>query len=226
MAVPTHAPHAFLQAVCERFPALAQLPHAALDRLVRESSHAVLPPATRVFDESGPCRSFPLVLRGAVKVFKQAPSGRQLLLYRVEPGELCVLTAGCLLGRTAYSATGSTEGEVELLALGVPLFDALLADHEPFRHFVFSVFSGRIVDLMRLVEEVAFQRLDHRLAALLLARGPELRATHQDLANELGSVREIVSRLLKHFEEQGLVTLARERVVVRDAEGLRQVSGG
>lgn len=208
----------------ERFPRLAKLPAVALEEMVCEGKHLVLPAGRRVFEEHGPCGAFPLVLRGAIKVFKQAPSGRQLLLYRVEPGELCVLTTSCLLGQATYSATGATERETELVALGVPLFNKLLAGYEPFRAFVFSIFSERVVDLMRRVEEVAFQRLDRRLASLLVARAPELRASHQELADELGSVREIVSRLLKSFEEQGWVSLGREKVEVRDVGGLRHLA--
>jgi CRP/FNR family transcriptional regulator len=215
---------ALKETICARFPRIAGLPSAAVEAIAREGSHLVLPAGTRVFEERGPCGAFPLVLQGAIKVFKQAPSGRQLLLYRVEPGELCVLTTSCLLGQTPYSATGSTEIDTALVALGAPLFNRLLATCEPFRDLVFSTFSERMVDLMQLVEEVAFQRLDRRLAALLVLRAPELRVTHQDLADELGSVREIVSRLLKSFEEQGLVSLGRERVAVSNAEGLRRLA--
>jgi CRP/FNR family transcriptional regulator len=208
----------------ERFPRLAGLPPAALEEIAREGKHLVLSAGTVVFNEHGPCAAFPLVLKGAIKVFKQAPSGRQLLLYRVEPGEFCVLTTSCLLGEIPYSASGSTEGDTELVALGAPLFRRLLAGCEPFRTLVFAIFSERVVDLMRRVEEVAFQRLDRRLASLLISRAPELRATHQDLADELGSVREIVSRLLKSFEERGWVRLGRERVEVKDLEGLRHLA--
>jgi CRP/FNR family transcriptional regulator len=211
-------------ALGERFPRLAMLPSPALEEIVRQGKHLVLPPGTRVFEERGPCTAFPLVLRGAIRVFKQAPSGRQLLLYRVEPGELCVLTTSCMLGEATYSASAAAEGETELLALGVSLFNRLLSGCEPFRTLVFSVFSERVVDLMRRIEEVAFQRLDRRLAALLLVRGPEVRMTHQDLADELGSVREIVSRLLKSFEERGWVSLGREKLQVTDTDRLRRLA--
>jgi CRP/FNR family transcriptional regulator len=208
--------------LCARFPHLAKLPPAVLDQIVRQGRRVVLPAGANVFEERGPCGGFPLLLSGAIRVFKQAPSGRQLLLYRVEPGELCVLTTSCLLGHKSYSANGVTEGETEFVALGAPLFNHLVESCEPFRALVFSIFSGRIVDLMQRVEEVAFRRLDRRLASLLVARAPEVRATHQELADELGSVREIVTRLLRGFELQGWVQLGRERVSVMDADSLRR----
>lgn len=210
--------------LCERFPRLKNLPPAALDQIVRQGKHMVLPGGTRVFDEHGPCGAFPLLLAGAVRVFKQAASGRQLLLYRVEPGELCVLTTSCLLGHKSYAASGVTEGETELVAIPAAFFDELLASCEEFRLLVFSILSERIADLMQRVEEVAFQRLDRRLAALLVARAPDLRVTHQELADELGSVREIVTRLLRGFEEHGWVRLGRERVSVTDVASLRRVA--
>lgn len=220
----TNVAAALVTTLCERFQRLAKLPPEALDEIVRQGQHLFLPAGTRVFDERGPCGAFPLVLAGTIRVFKQAPSGRQLLLYRVEPGELCVLTTSCLLGDTTYSASGATESETELLVLGAPLFHQLLASCEAFRTLVFSIFSGRVVDLMQRVEEVAFQRLDRRLAALLARRAPELRATHQDLADELGSVREIVSRLLKSFAERGWVSLGREKIQVQDVESLQRLA--
>ncbi len=103
------------------------------------------------------------------------------------------------------------------------LFDEMLAE-PAFRDFIFSLFSERMADLMQLVEEVAFHKLDQRLAALLLGKGRVVRASHQQLADELGSVREMVSRLLKRFEDQGLVRLGREQVEVLDPAGLRRAA--
>ncbi len=104
-------------------------------------------------------------------------------------------------------------------------FQALLGE-QAFRDFVFQLFSERIADLMQLIEEVAFRKLDQRLAALLLGKGQRLHTTHQQLADELGSVREIVSRLLKGLAEQGLVALSREQVEILDPAGLRRLAGG
>ncbi|RPJ44206.1 MAG: Crp/Fnr family transcriptional regulator [Betaproteobacteria bacterium] len=99
-----------------------------------------------------------------------------------------MLTSGCLLGRMPYAATGIAETAVTLIALPRPLFDRLLARRDPFRRYVFELFSARLAELMLLIEEVAFRRLDQRLAALLLARGPAVHTLHQAFADELGSV--------------------------------------
>lgn len=203
------------------YPALAGLPDAELDALLRPEACMHLPAGTRLFAETQPCRGFPLVIAGSIRVVKAAASGRELLLYRVEPGDSCIISSSCLLGHTPYTARGETESDVTLLVLPIPLFERLLAENRGFRDFVFHLFADRIAELMELVEEVAFHRLDQRLARLLLARGDDIHATHQALAEELGSVREIVSRLLKGFAAQGLLSLGREHILVKDRSGLQ-----
>lgn len=208
------------------YPAIGSLPDAHFAPLASRLESLRVPAGTVLFDEHSPCRGFPLLLEGRVRVAKVAQSGREIVLYRVLPGEACVLTSSCLLGRRDYSARGSAEGEVVLLALPKAEFDALIVTHEPFRDYVFGLFAERMAELMQLVEAVAFQRLDQRLAALLLGKGASVRTTHQALAEELGSVREIVTRLLRHFAEAGLVSVGRERIEILDAAGLRRLAAG
>lgn len=208
------------------YPALAGLPAGRLDALLQPQAVMQLPAGTQVFAEHQPCQGFPLLLAGSIKVIKLASSGRELMLYRVAPGGSCIISSSCLLGHTDYNARGIAETPLTLLALPVPVFASLMLEHAPFRDFVFHLFAERIGELMQLVEEVAFSRLDQRLAKLILARQDDvLNVTHQQLADELGSVREIVSRLLKGFAEQGLVALAREQVDIVDPAGLRRIAG-
>ncbi len=209
----------------ELYPALATMEAARLDALLADALLVRVPAGTVMFDDQQPCQAFPLLLDGSVRVSKVAPNGRELQLYRVVPGEACVLTSSCLLGHSPYSARGVAESDLTMLALTEPLFSRLVAEHEPFRDYVFALFAERIADLMQLVEAVAFQKLDQRLAALLLGKGRVVRTTHQQLADELGSVREIVSRLLKAFAEQGAVVLGREQIEIVNPQALRSVAG-
>ena len=174
-----------------------------------------LPAGTQVFAENQPCQGFPLLLDGSIKVIKLAASGRELMLYRVAPGGSCIISSSCLLGHTDYNARGIAETPLTLLALPVRDFAALMVDHPPFRDFVFRAYGSRISSLLMLIDEVAFGRMDRRLAACLLARAKGsgvVTATHQELAVELGSAREVVSRLLKEFERRGWVVLSRGSV--------------
>ncbi len=206
------------------YPMLRELPATQLEGLLANATAMRLPAGTVVFDENQPCQGFPLLLSGSIRIVKAAASGRELQLYRVSPGESCILTSSCLLGHAQYHARGIVEQEVELVALPPSTFRALLSAHEPFRDYIFSLFSERLTDLMQLVSAVAFQKLDQRLAALLLAKPNPIRTTHQALADELGSVREIVSRLLKNFAEQGWVKLGREQIEITDAAALKKFS--
>lgn len=210
--------------LAESYPILRELPEPLQVRLAAQAQTMVVPAGTVVFDERQPCQGFPLVLGGAIRVVKLAANGRELPLYRVLPGESCIITTSCLLGRTDYNARGIAASDTTLVLLPRLLFETLL-DQAPFRDFVFSLFAERIAELMQLVEEVAFRKLDQRLANLLLGRGRRLHTTHQQLADELGSVREMVSRLLKGFAEQGLVQLGREQIDIVDPAGLRRIAG-
>ncbi len=204
------------------YPALAEVPENLRAEVLRTAVVAEVPAGHELFAERHPCRGFPLVLAGSIKVVKSTASGREMLLYRVEPGGSCIITSSCILGQADYNARGVAETPLRLLLIPTPLFARLVAESAPFRNFVFHLFSERLAELMQLVEEVAFARLDRRLAKMLLARGgPRITVTHQQLAEELGSVREIVSRLLKGFADQGLVALGREQIDLVDPEGLR-----
>jgi len=193
---------------------------ARADTVIAESRVRRMRAGSVLFSAHQPCSGFPLVLEGSVRVVKTAPNGREILLYRVEPGESCILSGSCLLGRSDYSASGIAETDVEVLVLPPPLFNELMLQHEPFRQYVFGMYATRLSDVMELVEEVAFHKLDTRLAHLLAQRGPVIAETHQKLADELGSVREIVTRLLRSFEQRGWVRLERERVTVLDPKAL------
>ncbi|MBL8327693.1 MAG: Crp/Fnr family transcriptional regulator [Rubrivivax sp.] len=208
------------------YPAVSALPAEDLQwGLEHETQLIDVPSGTLLFEEGAPCQGFPMVLSGQVRVARGSPDGRRLELYRVAPGELCVVSSCCLFGHSALSAHGQTVERTRLVLLSAAGFDRWCR-HEAFRKFVFSVFADRLADLMSLAEAVTFQRLDQRLAQALLGRGLELQITHQALADELGTVREMVSRLLARFERSGWVRLSRERIEIVDHASLRALAGG
>lgn len=208
------------------YPVLAALPGDLRIQVLRDETRLVKAPAASIlFDEGAPCQGFPLLLSGEIRVARGSPQGRALELYRVTPGELCVASTSCLFGHTPLVAHGIAVNACELLALSPRGFEQWVAI-EPFRRFVMGTFADRLADLMSLAEAVAFQRLDQRLAAALLGRGGSIHGTHQSLADELGTVREIVTRLLQRFERSGWVRLARERIELLDAAALRALAGG
>jgi CRP/FNR family transcriptional regulator len=216
--------HARTARLIDRYPALAALDRPALDELLEGHAQWVdVPAGTILFDEGSPCVGFPLVVSGEMSVARGSASGRALELYRVPCGELCVVSTACLTQARPMHAQGVATKTTELVLLDGPGFEACCRT-PAFRAFVFAVFGERLADLMTLVEAVAFQRLDQRLAAALLGHGAVLHATHQALADQLGTAREIVTRLLRRFERDGLVELGRERIVMLDAAALRAIA--
>jgi CRP/FNR family transcriptional regulator len=208
------------------YPVLNELPALLCEAvLAQQAMRLQLPEGQALFEEGAPCQGFPMLLSGEVRVARGSVHGRSLELYRVSPGELCVASTSCLFGHTPLVAHAATVSATELVVLSPAGFERWVAV-DAFRRFVFGVFADRLADLMALAEAVAFQRLDQRLAGALLGRGTVLAATHQALADELGTVREIVTRLLKRFEAAGWVALGRERIEIVDPAALRQLAGG
>lgn len=209
------------------FPGLAGLEPAAQARLGRAIEPVHLPSDAIVFRSGDDCARFLLVVAGSVRVQQVAESGREIVLYRVGPGETCVLTTACLLGGEPYAAEGVTDGEVDALVLPAAAFHELLAGSEVFRRFVFRTYGRRLTQIMAVVEEVAFRRIDGRLARHLLAlagAADEVRVTHQELAVELGTAREVVSRQLKVLETQGLVAASRGTIRLCDRAALAHLA--
>lgn len=182
-----------------------------------------VPAGTVLFDENAPCQGFPMVLDGEVRVSRDSGDGRSLELYRVVPGELCLVSSACLFRSQPLSAHGVTTKPTTLLLIPPPVFAQWL-ETPAFRNEVLGLFAERMADLTGLIDAVAFRKLDQRLAAALLGHGSDLSTTHQRLADELGTVREIVTRLLRRFEREGWVELARERIRITDSAALRSLA--
>lgn len=205
------------------YPALARLPPALLD-LAAQAGPVTVPAGAVLFQENEACKGFPLVLDGEVRVLRSSGDGRSLELYRVLPGELCLVSSACLFRAQRLSAQGVAVRPTTLLLIPPEVFHRWL-EHPAFRDLVLGLFAERMADLTALVDAVTFQRLDQRLAAALLGHGPELAVTHQDLADALGTVREMVSRLLRKFEREGWIALGRERIRILDSAALRARAG-
>ncbi|WP_237247984.1 Crp/Fnr family transcriptional regulator [Sideroxyarcus emersonii] len=201
---------------------LRELSTADRDALFATANVVNVPAGAIVFDECQPCQGFPLLLSGNIRIIKASANGRELPLYRVSPGDSCILSSSCLLGRANYQARGIAELDTVMVALSPDMFEKLLAVHKPFQDYIFGMFSERLADLMQLLSAVAFQKLDQRLAALLANKPSPFQTTHQALADELGSVREIVSRLLKSFAEKGWIRLEREQIEIVEANSLTE----
>jgi len=203
---------------------LNTLPIDVLTNISKNSTHISIKAGTTLFDCGSTCEMLPLVISGSIRVFKRSETSREISLYRVNKDELCIITLSCLLGGDTYPATGISDTDISVITIPRSLFLELISTQSKFRDIVFHLFAERLSGLMQLVDEITFKKLDQRLATFLMLHGPIIEESHQEIADELGSVREIISRLLKQFEENHWVKLARKRIEITDPEGLNELS--
>lgn len=209
----------------DRAPGLGSLDPGARARLAGLQPMA-LPKGAALFHPGEAARGFAVVLAGRIEVFLIGPNGRDILLYAVEPGGTCVQTTLGLLGGEDYTGEALTATDCELVLIPRDTFLGLMDGSAAFRAFVFAAFADRMQAMMHLLERVAFQRVEARLARLLLDRAEAgvVRATHQDLATAIGSAREVISRRLDGFARRGLVATERGLVTIRDPAGLSRLA--
>lgn len=210
----------------EQFPLLQQLDDTGLGILAR--SHRVeLPAGKVVFHQGDACTHYIIVVAGVVKVLGRNANGRELVLYRIENQGSCVLTTSCLLGAEDYPAEGITETEVTAFLIPLAEFQRGITESEGLRRFIFDSYGERLAKLIGLVQEIAFERIEKRLARYLIEHvgaGFILLTSHQEIADELGTAREVVSRQLKMFEQHEWVALSRNQVLFLNKEALQRVS--
>ncbi|MDA8429684.1 MAG: Crp/Fnr family transcriptional regulator [Geobacteraceae bacterium] len=187
-------------------------------QLLSQARRQSFPIGTHLYWEGDSCSGIAFLLSGSIRVYKCGETGREITLYEIGPGETCILNASCILGNNAYPANAVTVGAGELVLIPAHDFRRLLGSHEALRNFVFSMLSERLCEIMELVNEVAFRRMDERMMEYLIEKSGDgvLVATHQKIASDLGTSREVVSRLLKDFERQGRLLLGRNEIRLRD----------
>jgi len=207
------------------FPELAQLDQHAKEILAKYARIVEAPIGTIGYREGMPCGAYVMRLAGKSRVYKMSTSGREILLYRVGAGETCVITTTCLLGDSDYPASTIVEEPIRDVLIPANAFHQLMIDSAVFRKFVMTNYGALISDLIVLLDEVAFHSLNARLAKVLLdANTTTTTRTHQNIADELGTAREVVSRQLKRLEQKGAVSLGRGHVEITDRKTLEKMA--
>ncbi len=220
-------PHSSKADWIERFASLAALSPELKTYLADNSIVSVVAAGTTVFGPGNAPENFLLLLSGTVRVQKTSANGREIVLYRVASGESCVLTTACLLAQEDYLAEGITESEIEVVALPRGAFDQLVANSALFRKFVFGAYASRLTDLVMMIDEIAFSKIDIRLAQRLIKLADsagQVSMTHQALAQELGTAREVISRQLQEFQRRDWITITRGQVFIKNIKALSDIS--
>lgn len=183
-----------------------------------------LPAGQDVFIEGARVDVIALLLSGSVRVYQIGETGREITLYRFTNGESCILTANAILSRQTFPAIATVEQAAEAVMIPADVFRDWIRRHDLWREFFFTLLSRRLSSVIATVDEVAFRRMDARVSALLLSHSDgqmQVRLTHQQIAAELGSSREVISRLLEDLEADGLVHRSRGTIELMDIPGLR-----
>jgi CRP/FNR family transcriptional regulator len=177
--------------------------------------------------EGDSCHSIAFLISGSVKVFKLSESGREITLYRISPGESCILTASCILSDKNFPANASVEEETEFFSIPANIFKNWIRTNESWQNYFFNLISSRFDAVMAVIEEVAFRRVDVRIASRLIElqkSGDPIKTTHKDLAADLGTSREVVSRILKDLEHRGCLKIKRGRIEIISTEYLTKLA--
>lgn len=212
------------------FPDLNEIRDDAWLDALRSASALTLPAETVIVRSNDPCRDFVLVTQGSIRIYQRSENGRELVVYRTGAGEVCICTLQNLLAGVPYSADMVTEDEVRAVKIPLEKFQHALAQSAAFRNFLLNTLLRRLNHTMGLVEQLAFQSLESRLACLLGQFSKQrnstfLELTHQDLATELGASRESISRLLKEFERQDCIRLYRSKIELLSTDVLARLAG-
>lgn len=208
-----------------QFPELHNLEPVALEVLSKYARIVEAPVGTIGYHEGAACNAYVMRLAGKSRVYKMSTSGREILLYRVAAGETCVITTTCLLGNSDYPASTIVEEAIRDVIIPAAAFNQMMIDSKVFRTFVMTNYGALISDLIVLLDEVAFHSLDARLAKVLLdANSTQITRTHQQIADELGTAREVVSRQLKRLEVKGAVSLGRGLIEVVNRASLEKLA--
>jgi len=201
----------------EAFPVFSKAADKLVSDLLSVSLLKKFPKNLRVYTEGDACNGIAFLLSGEIRVFKSGEAGREITLYEIGKGETCILNASCILSSLTYPANAVSTEPGDMLLILSQDFRRLIATYEDMRNFVFNILSQRLAEVMALVEEIAFGRMDRRLLDYLVEKSDhnQLMATHQKIADDLGTSREVVSRLLKDYERKGRISLSRNLIELK-----------
>ncbi len=213
----------YYKQIAEALPFLKRT-DSPIAREFRQAAYfARIPAGKDIFVEGDAVQSIALILSGNVRVYKIGEQGREITLYRFGLGESCILTANAIMNQQTFPAVALVESEAEAIMVPAETFRDWMRRYDEWRNFLFDLLSQRLASVMGLVDEVVFRRMDARIAALLLRRaerGSIIQMTHQEMAAELGTSREVVSRILEGFDSAGLISSSRGQVEILDAAEL------
>ena len=214
--------------ILAKFPHLNELTDPDIKLFANNAIFQKFPAGKVIYREGDPCNFFALINEGIVRVYKTSETGNEITLYRVGAGECCFLTASCVMQETKFPAIAVSEEELEAVMLPSSVLQEWVGINPVWRKYVFSLLASRLSNVAERVDDVAFQRIDKRLAEFLMQKHKEniISMTHQSIALDLGTAREVVSRVLKDFEKDGIIRILRGKTEITDLPALQKIAEG
>ncbi len=220
-----------VEQILQNYPFFSSLGQNTREEMLEEARTVTLEKNTPYFNEGDTCSSIAFIGTGSVVIYKTGENGRKIVLYRVNPGQTCILSTSCILSAQKLPAYASAESFTEAIIYSPTRFRQWIDNDKSLRSYVFEIITVRFNRIIALIEEIAFGRIDRRLADLLIAKfensGVPLTsivATHESIASELGTAREVVSRALKKFESGGAISLSRGRMQLTNESILKSLA--
>ncbi|MEE9354899.1 MAG: Crp/Fnr family transcriptional regulator [Methylococcaceae bacterium] len=210
-----------------QFSALSECKGLSAPNLIDEAKVHELPANSLLAARNSQCQHYLLIAKGILRVQLVTDTGREVTLYRVHPGDGCILTTSCMISQQRFPAEGITETEVVAFTLNERVFNRYLNESAPFRQFIFQNLGQRLTDVLTRIDQIYSPAVDQTLAGILLKlnqHNAPIVKTHQDLAVEMGMARETISRHLKRFEKNGWIRLGRNTIEINVIDALLKLS--
>lgn len=212
----------------EFFPVWKELTPEQREQLTASASKRMVSQGTVIHNGSMDCTGLLLLEQGQLRSFMLSEEGREITLYRLLDGDICLFSASCMLRSIQFDVTITAQRDTSLWVIPAELYKSIMAQSAPLANFTNEVMADRFSNVMWLLEQVLWKRFDQRLALFLLEEraleGTDmLKLTHEAIGSHLGNPREVVTRMLRYFQSEGLVELARGTVKITDANGLKEL---
>lgn len=209
------------------FEFLNHIDNIKLDKLIENIHISSFDSGTIILREGNACENMVFILGGSIRVYKLSPEGREITLYHIGKGETCIILNSCIIESNNYPAIAEVEENAQLAIISTIYFRELIFPAPSYQKYIFNIISKRLTEVLMIVDEVVFKHMDTRIAAFLYDRalkdGNILSITHEKISMDLGSAREVVSRILKDFEKQNILTLSRGTINITDMKKIIKI---
>ena len=210
----THEIPVSVDVLRKRFPFFEP---ALIDEIAKEGEWITVEEGEYLMSEGKYIRSFPIVLEGIIKVCRNDREGREILLYYLNPGQVCAMALTCCMGRMQSNISACAESDTEIIRIPVDFLDKWLNNYITWKEYVMYAYRSRFDELLETIDGIAFRKMDERLVKFFTDRNKAtgetvFNGTHQEIATSLTSSREVISRLLKQLEKQGSIKIGRNKI--------------